>query len=146
MDNQDNQDRTVEELPYRLWGADPQTAAALQRYIDETIHLKNIVQAVAEDIGYCMNALDLRAGQSDGLRRCMDELTRIVEEHTRLTAARHFRFFRPRFPCEIKSLRRAEPQHDMLELVVHIPISEYNASPHSLMPGDEGIYIMMKDV
>lgn len=33
-----------------------------------------------------------------------------------------------------------------MEMVVQFPASEYNDSPHSLMPGQAQIYIMLKEL
>ncbi|KAF4976991.1 hypothetical protein FZEAL_6411 [Fusarium zealandicum] len=156
----DNVEEAIQKLATRLRTKNPSVAVALERYISETDHLKDTVQAIVEDIGYCMKELDLRESQSEGLRRCTDDLNRTVDEHTRVTDGNHERLFRPRFNCKIKSLERIEPKKDqgdgkdsgskdkraMMELVVQFPAAEYNESPHSLIPGKNGIYIMLKDV
>ncbi|KAJ4310940.1 hypothetical protein N0V84_010711 [Fusarium piperis] len=144
---------SVEEIAKRLRAKDPAEAVVLERYIAETDHLKNTVQAIVEDIGYCMKELDLRENLSEGLRRCSTDLSRSVDEHTKVTDAEYERNFRPRFTCKIVSLKcidetkKAGREEDAkMELVVQFPAAEYNDSPHSLMPDQAQIYIMLKEL
>ncbi|KAJ4149282.1 hypothetical protein NW754_000721 [Fusarium falciforme] len=143
---------TVEEIAKQIRAKDPASAVVLERYIAETDHLKNTVQAIVEDIGYCMKELDLRENLSEGLRRCSTDLSRSVEEHTKVTDSDYERNFRPRFTCKIVSLecidateKASQEEAAKMEMVVQFPAAEYNDSPHSLMPGQAQIYIMLKE-
>ncbi|RSL68175.1 hypothetical protein CEP53_002691 [Fusarium sp. AF-6] len=146
---------TVEEIVQRVRAKDPAEAVVLERYIAETDHLKNTVQAIVEDIGYCMKELDLRENLSAGLRRCTTDLSRSVDEHTKVADSEYERTFRPRFTCKVVSLKGVDAtkkekadgeEATKMEMVVQFPASEYNDSPHSLMPGQAQIYIMLKEL
>ncbi|KAL2691505.1 hypothetical protein Neosp_001891 [[Neocosmospora] mangrovei] len=143
---------TVEEIAKQIRAKDPASAVVLERYIAETDHLKNTVQAIVEDIGYCMTELDLRENLSEGLRRCSTDLSRSVEEHTKVTDSDYERNFRPRFTCKVVSFKcidatkkAGKEEEAKMELVVQFPAAEYNESPHALVPGQGKIYIMMKE-
>ncbi|KAJ3522390.1 hypothetical protein NM208_g12876 [Fusarium decemcellulare] len=160
--NMEKEPTNVEELATLLRAKDPAQAVLLERYIAETKHLKDIAEAVIEDIGYSMKELDLCAPESDGLRRCTQDLAKHIEEHTRATESQHERLFRPRFTCTIKSFRHlgvksgeakgeggqtgSEANEAKMELVLQFPAREYNESPHSLIPGKAQVYIMMKGI
>ncbi|KAI8723266.1 hypothetical protein NCS52_00182100 [Fusarium sp. LHS14.1] len=142
---------TVEEIAKQIRAKDPASAVVLERYIAETDNLKNTVQAIVEDIGYCMQELDLRQGQSEGLRRCSTDLVRSVEEHTKVTDSAYERNFRPRFSCKVVDFKYVkatkkdgQEEETQIEFALQIPVAEYNESPHSLIPGQTKVYIMMK--
>ncbi|KAM0432920.1 hypothetical protein ACHAPT_004625 [Fusarium lateritium] len=146
---------TIEEIAKRFRAdGDKTSALVVERYITETDHLKNIVQAVVEDIGYAMKELAVGDHDFDGLRRCTTDLNRSVDEHTKVTESEYERNFRPRFNCRVLSLRCIDAtkskkgdvlEDSKMEMVVQFPAAEYDDSPHSLMPDQSEIYIMVKE-
>lgn len=82
-------------------------------------------------------------------------LIKTQEEHTKVTDSEYERDFRPRFTCKVVSLKGVDAtekekadgeEATKMEMVVHFPASEYSDSPHSLMPGQAQIYIMLKEL
>ncbi|KAM0350103.1 hypothetical protein ACHAPU_003266 [Fusarium lateritium] len=150
--------RIINEVVKRLWNEEPDAAISLKRYMAETDHIKDTMQAVVKDIGYAMAELDLRDEKAVALNRCKYDLAHAVDEHNRLNKDDYDRTFRPRFTCTVKSLKAvpiggsgdadtgvqdSEPQ---MEVVLRFPAREYNESPHSLVPGKTDVYLMMKEV
>ncbi|KAF4995810.1 hypothetical protein FGRMN_4872 [Fusarium graminum] len=177
----ENKARIINEVVKRLWAEEHDAAITLevsylalqllshidsttdhlisQRYIAETDHIKDIMQAVVKDIGYAMMELDLRDEKAVALNRCKHDLAHAVDEHNRLTKDDYDRTFRPRFNCTVKSLKvvlfggsggdadtSAQDGEPQMELVLRFPVSEYKNSPHSLVPGKTDVYLMMKEV
>ncbi|CAG7561592.1 unnamed protein product [Fusarium equiseti] len=151
--------KIMNEVIHRLWAEDPDTARTLKRYISETDHIKDIMQAVVKDIGYAMNDLDLRGENAVALNRCKYDLALSVDEHNRLTRDGYDRNFRPRLNCTVKSLKTVEAGKDgasgggstqqdkepMMEVTLRFPAREYNDSPHCLTSDKTHVYLMMKE-
>ncbi|KAJ4131461.1 hypothetical protein NW768_005647 [Fusarium equiseti] len=151
--------RIINEVVRRLRDEDPDTAQTLKRYISETDHIKDIMQAVVKDIGYAMNDLNLRGENAVALNRCKYDLARAVDEHNRLTRDGYDRNFRPRLNCTVKSLKTVDASKDgpsggsgtqqdkepMMEVTLRFPAREYNESPHCLTSDKTHVYLMMKE-
>ncbi|KAJ4012765.1 hypothetical protein NW752_006033 [Fusarium irregulare] len=151
--------KIMNEVIHRLWAEDPDTAQTLKRYISETDHIKDIMQAVVKDIGYTMNDLNLRGENAVALNCCKYDLLRAVDEHNSLTRDGYDRNFRPRLNCTVKSLKTVDAGKDgafgggstqqdkepMMEVTLRFPAREYNDSPHCLTSDKTHVYIMMKE-
>ncbi|KAJ4270190.1 hypothetical protein NW762_001866 [Fusarium torreyae] len=150
--------RIINEVVKRLWNEQPDAAMSLKRYMAETDHIKDIMQAVVKDIGYAMVELDLRDEKAIALNRCKHDLAHAVDEHNRLTKDCYDRNFRPRLNCVVKSLKligvekngesdgtEGKDNEPQMEVTLRFPAHEYNDSPHSLTPGKDNVFIMMKE-
>ncbi|KAL4729442.1 hypothetical protein ACLX1H_003862 [Fusarium chlamydosporum] len=150
--------RIINEAVRRLEDQDPNTAVTLKRYLNETDHIKDIMLSVVKDIGYAMNELDLRDEKAVSFNRCKYDLAHAVDEHNRITRDGYERTFRPRLKCTVKTLKTVnaggsgpagDTQQDkepMMEVTLRFSAREYNDSPHSLTPGKDNIYLMMKEL
>ncbi|KAF5677062.1 hypothetical protein FDENT_9310 [Fusarium denticulatum] len=135
---------TIIQLLERLKEEKHPGAQTLKDYINETSNLKDVMMAVVKDIVAVKNDLGLTGGRAAGLNACREELCYAFDKHCRTTEDGYDRLYHPRFTCRIQTFKvlAAEGQ---VEVVLRIPLREYNDSPHVLEPGKCEVSLIVKE-
>ncbi|RBR03896.1 hypothetical protein FVER53590_06285 [Fusarium verticillioides] len=130
---------TIIQLLERLKEEKHPGAQTLKDYINETSNLKDVMMAVVKDIVAAKNDLGLTGGRAAGLNACREELCYAFDKHCCTTEDGYDRLYHPRFTCRIQTFKVLAAE-EQVEVVLRIPLREYNDSPHVLEPGKLGLF------
>ncbi|KAF5598207.1 hypothetical protein FPANT_3836 [Fusarium pseudoanthophilum] len=135
---------TIIQLLERLKEEKHPGAQTLKDYISETSNLKDVMMAVVKDIVAAKNDLGLTGGRAAGLNACREELCYAFDKHCRTTEDGYDRLYHPRFTCRIQTFKVLSAE-EQVEVVLRIPLREYNDSPHVLEPGKCEVSLIVKE-